>query len=428
MNRQEAEDYIYASYLRARDNWDYDSPDSLKRSPSLSRNILRSLSGTPTAVITGSKGKGSIAAILSAILGSELKIGRFTSPHISDFRERIWMDGQIISENDFIFHIEKIKPEFDKIQGSLPPDKCISPIAVQTALALSFFNTRSTDFNILECGKGARYDDVSNVLHEYAVINTIFLEHTRELGNTLKEIAEDKSHVITGEQKCVYVGPQTPEVLSVIKDRALKLEVPLKIYGEDFKADNISYSLKGMTFDFVSDKEVIKDIKIPLLGEHQAKNSAVAIALSKDILGHLKREKIEKPLSTLSWPGRMQIISDNPFIMLDACINAASTQNVKETLKYLKTEGVTLIIGIPQDKDYLGVAKEMKNYASQIILTKSRNPHYLFSPRQVEILHDNKIEAIWREDVWEAIEYSRKIGNPTVILGTTSLITDVLKG
>ena len=92
--------------------------------------------------------------------------------------------------------------------------------SLRTHSSSAHFKDQKTDFNIFECGKGARYDDVNNIKHEYAVINSIFLEHTRELGETLEDIAKDKSHVITGEQKCVYTAEQTPEVLTIIQNRA----------------------------------------------------------------------------------------------------------------------------------------------------------------------------------------------------------------
>ena len=129
-----------------------------------------------------------------------------------------------------------------------------------------------------ECGKGAKYDDVNNVRHNYAVINRIFLEHTRELGDTLTSIAEDKSHVITGEQKCVYFAEQEPEVLEVLQRRAETLHIPYKIYGRDFHAENIRYTCFGMQFDVEIGDNIYADLQIPLLGEHQAKNCEIGRA------------------------------------------------------------------------------------------------------------------------------------------------------
>lgn len=185
----------------------------------------------------------------------------------------------------------------------------------------------------------AKYDDVNYIRHDYAVINRIFLEHTRELGDTLTAIAEDKSHVITGEQKCVYFAEQEPEVLKVLVRRAEMLQVPYKFYGRDFQAENIRYTCSGMLFDVVIGDNIYPDLQIPLLGEHQAKNCALALALCVDVMADLCREsnapdifsdtmcnQIRCQLSAIHHPGRMEILSSDPFVLLDACINSASCE------------------------------------------------------------------------------------------------------
>lgn len=426
MNRQEAENYIYESYLKAQDFWDYTTPDSLKRSPAFSRKILQRLSAVPAAVITGSKGKGSVAKIISKILQSRKKVGLFTSPHISLFNERFSVNDKMISDADFVRHIKIIKPLFDEISHGMEPGKCISPIGIQTALALNYFNEEATDFNILECGKGAKYDDVPNVRHEYAVINTIFLEHTRELGHTLREIAMDKSYVMDGTQKCVVIGRQNPEVMEVLMERSHKYETPLKIFGKDYGVEKITYTQEGMIFDGWIGNDRYNDIHIPLLGEHQAVNCILAMTLCKEILGKLDSEMVNEALKDLCWPGRQQVLSSYPFILLDACINTESTINLKNTLDYLRIKDAILIVGIPDDKDFSGVVKSMHTYAKEIIITKSQNPHYVFTANQVSHLKELGMDALWIDNLEEAISRALKKGNPTVILGTTSLVSEVI--
>ena len=324
-----------------------------------------------------------------------------------------------------------------------------------------YFQSKKTDFNVFECGKGAKYDDVNNIKHDYAIINTIFLEHTRELGETLEEIAEDKAHVINGEQKCVYVAEQESAVLEVIQDRANKYGVSVKTYGKDFWAEEIRYTKEGMLFDIVIGEEIYKDILIPLLGEHQAKNCALAMTLCKEVFDNevksfeVKKErevkdsivekklidignclsedeeiirnlkKIKQNLRNINWPGRMEVLSQNPFVLLDACINSASCKNVLQVLEHLGIKDTTVIIGIPDDKDYLGVASAMKEVATNIILTKSQNPHYIFTKRQQAYLKDIGIDSVWTESIEEAFEYAKKEEKPIVILGTTSVIAEV---
>lgn len=429
---KEAEDFVYASYLRAATHQDYAAKDAGKRHPELTRSLLRQKSIAPCVIVTGSKGKGSVANMISRILQTNLSVGLMTSPHITDFRERFRVNDTMISEADFCRLMTQIRPEILDIASDLPESVCISPMGIQADLALTYFTEKHTDFNVFECGKGAKYDDVNNIRHDYAVINRIFLEHTRELGDTLAVIAEDKSHVITGEQKCVYFAEQEPEVLEVLVRRAEAMQVPYKIYGRDFQAENIRYTYSGMLFDVVIGDNIYPDLQIPLLGEHQAKNCALALAVCVDIMANLYRESttfsmpaVRKNLSLLHWPGRMEVLHSDPFVLLDACIHSASCENVKDVLRHLGISNCTVIVGIPEDKDYAGVVRSMKDVAARIILTRSGNPHYHFSKNQQETLVQEGISAEWTDSVKQALTLAASFPNPIVILGTTSVISEV---
>lgn len=425
MNRIEAEDFVYKSYLKAEKNQSYDDRDAQKRHPELSFSVLRDMSVTPAIVVTGSKGKGSVANMISSILQTQLHVGLMTSPHIINFCERFRIDGSMISGKDFVYHTEQIAPLFERIDQKVPPYIGISPMAIQAAIALSYFNELPTQFNIFECGKGAQYDDVNNVKHDYAVINTIFLEHTRELGGTVAQIAEDKAHVINGEQKCVYVAEQEPSAMAIIKKRAQETQTPLKVYGKDFYSQNVRFTTKGMLFDVVVNNTTYPDILVPLLGNHQTKNCALAMAIAADIIIDIDLASVKQNLANLQWPGRMEILCNDPFVMLDACINRVSCDNVINVLTHLGITKCCTIIGIPDDKDYAGVAHAMGEVAAEIILTKSQNPHYKFTQVQKERLASEGIVAQWTPSIQEALLVARQTSLPTIILGTTSVIAEV---
>ena len=191
MNRIQAEDYIYASYLRAERFQNYESKDSKKRNPALTKAIIDSLNRTPCVLITGSKGKGSVANMISQILQSRHRVGLMTSPHITAFNERFRVNNLPISDSEFVSTVEALKEPFDQIESTLPSNVCISPMGIQAAIGLLYFSNKHTSYNVFELGKGAKYDDVNNINSSYSVINSIFLEHTRELGETVEKIAED---------------------------------------------------------------------------------------------------------------------------------------------------------------------------------------------------------------------------------------------
>lgn len=427
MNRLEAENYVYASYINAEKYWKYEDPDRLKRNPIFTKKILERGSGTPTVIITGSKGKGSVSAMLSTIVGSSVKVGMLTSPHIEKFNERITICNEPISDESLCEYIQKSKNELAPIEKNLEKGEYISPIGIQAITAQSYFNDNHTQFNIFECGKGAQYDDVTNIIHDYSIINSIFLEHTRELGPRIEDIANDKKHVISGNEKCVYSAEQESGVINVIRQYAKDKGVMLKEYGKNFYSDNIRYNNGGMTFDIHVEDISITDVTLPLLGDYQARNCALAMALALDFLESIDLEQVKQNLSGIDWPGRFETICSNPRVILDACINSASCVDIIKTMKEASINRPNIIIGIPEDKDYLGVADAMKDHANRILLTKTDNPHYRFSSKQKEVLQSHGIDCKWYENLHDALASAYEDGTDIMILGTTSLVSDVKK-
>ncbi|MCR5227770.1 MAG: bifunctional protein FolC [Eubacterium sp.] len=431
MNRKEAEDFIYKSYMKAEKNIDYSSKDCYKRHPELTHELIQQRSSMPAVLVTGSKGKGSVASMISQILSAKIKTGLMTSPHISSFCERFKVNGVDISDEDFAKHVSVLEKEIETIEAKIPENVYISPMGIQTLVALDYFKSQNTEANVFECGKGAKYDDVNNIVHQYSIINKIFLEHTRELGSTLAEIAEDKAYVITENQTRVYIAEQDSEVRTVLINRAESLGVLVKEYGKDFWAENIRFSKTGMLFDVVINSSKYTDILVPLMGEHQAENATLALAFCYDYFEEhgmaFDIDMIRDRLSKIQWPGRMEVISTSPFIMLDACINRESCKLVKEVLENLDIKDVTTIVGVPDDKDYVGVVKEMADTSSEIMLTKSSNSHYVFTDKQVSTLASEGIKVIQADSVEEALQLAKDKSNNIVILGTTSVVADVKK-
>lgn len=460
MNRKEAEDFVYSSYLRAEKYHVYEEKDAERRHPEFTRELLRKKSGTPAAIVTGSKGKGSVSKMIAEILQTKFTVGLMTSPHIEDFCERFQVNGEKVSSPLFSMLMEEIRPEIEEIDRKIPKEFSVSPMGIQADFALTWFRSRKTDFNVFECGKGAKLDDVNNILHDYAVMNSVFLEHRRELGNTIAEIAEDKAHVITGREKAVFVGEQTKEAMAVIEKRAALFSVPLKVYGRDFWEENLRTEHTGIVFDLYIFGKRYRDIRLPLLGDFQAKNCALAMAVSETVFSdlsprrdmlpesprsdmlpeiprsamlsespemgeNLEMDAVRRRLSEINWPGRLELISGEPFILLDCCINRVSTKAVKAVLAERKIEKPVSIIAIPEDKDYRGVVQEMYPLSESVILTRTNNPHYHFSEKQCERMAEEGIATEWAENFTEAMKKAEEKGLPIVILGTTSLLPEV---
>lgn len=426
MRRDEAEDFIYASYMAAASSLGYGAPDSEKRHPELTHALLRSLARTDAAIVTGSKGKGSVARMAAALLGTEVPVGLMTSPHIRRFNERFCVDGKAITDEELAAAVTEVAPAIEAIEAGLQPAQFVSPIGIECAAALAWFSARGAKADILECGKGARFDDVTNVPHRFCAINTVFLEHTRELGPTVEAIAADKAYAIQPECEAAFIGPQTPEALHAIEKRAKALDVPLRCYGQDFEAADIHLTPSGIVCTLRWDRGVLEDVAMPLLGEFQARNAALALALADAMAPHpLEDDQIRAAFAGITIPGRMELVSRDPLLVVDACINRASAREVTEALAHLEAaSGLIAIVGIPDDKDYAGVVHEMADVADEVWLTASQNPHYVFTSEQGRRLRAEGIETRFCPTVAGALAEARAAGRPACLLGTTSVIAE----
>lgn len=423
-----AEDFVYRSYMKAAKHLKYEAADSEKRHPEYTRTVIRQLDkrcGRENILVTGSKGKGSVSVMISEILQAHgLDTGLLTSPHISAFNERIRINSSPIQESELVRVCNVIQPTAELIDSTIAADEYISPIGIQVLAALLHF-TGKTDINIFECGKGVRFDDVNNLSRSYSVINRIFAEHTRELGGSVGEIADDKADIITEGQKFAYTAKQSAEVMDILEKRAKRCGVRLKKYGADFRCENIGITKNGTVFDAVTSKGEYRGLSLGLLGEYQAENFALALAVCEDVLENLDGDAVKAAAKAVKWAGRAEIISRSPLIIADACINRESALGLKNILKCIGFNRLSCVIGVPSDKDYAGVAEVMKDIAEELIFTAADNPHYRFDKAQAKCVGG----ARFVKESKKAVEAAVKSGADTVcIMGTTALIAEIYGG
>jgi dihydrofolate synthase / folylpolyglutamate synthase len=432
-NKNDVENFIYSSYIRAAKSIPAGLPDKETRNPAFTKKLLRMLDNPDAKqrniLITGSKGKGSVSRMLSKLLEVHgYKVGLFTSPHLVNFNERIRINGKAISDDDLIKYSEIIKPYFNEIEIGLPENIYIGPVGTTAVISMLYFQDNNTDFNVIECGKGARYDDVCMLESEMSVINSIFLEHIPELGSNINEIAFNKAGIIKKTQSGVFTANQQECVLNIIKEVANELNVDVKVYGKDFSSRNIAVTNKGTEFDIETEMCVYKGIKLSLLGRHQANNAALAVKVAENLLGNLDLDLVKACFEKLTWPGRLEIINNTPLTVLDGCINRESAKYVKEVIKETGENKIIFIIGIPDDKDYVGVIAEFNEIAEKIILTKTKNQYLKFTEEQ--LLNAQKMAGdkyLFCKDVNDSINKAYGIlddNGAVFILGTQSLIRE----
>jgi len=350
--------------------------------------------------IAGTKGKGSTAAITARILqDAGYKVGLYTSPHLRDIRERISINDELISENSFTEVLSQIKAVV----------KEATYFEILTALAFLYFRDEKVDLAILETGLGGRLDATNVIAKPLAVaITPISREHTALLGDTLEEIAREKSGIIKPGVPVVS-APQPAEVTTVIRKIAQERKAPLFIAGCDFD---------------------IPDYEISLSGDHQKINAALAIKLAQFVPGiDLKEETIKAALKKINWPGRLEIIDKDPFVVLDGAQNVASARALKAAIqKYFKYNKLFLILGVSADKDVKGMLRELEALSEKIILTKSSSPRAL-DPLEMKKLI-NKKEALVAADVNSALEKARSLAHEDdliLITGSLYLIGELSK-
>ena len=408
-------------------------PDRDTRNPILTKKLLNSLGDPDTKqrniLITGSKGKGSVSRMISKLLEVHgYKVGLFTSPHLVNFNERIRINGIAISEEDLIKYAHIIEPHVEVIEKLLPENVYIGPVGITSVIAMVYFLDCKTDFNVIECGKGARYDDVCMNESAASVINSIFLEHVPQLGNNIAEIAYNKAGVLKSSQKQAFIAEQQEDVFSVIRAAADELKVDLKVYGKDFESQNVRISSRGTNFDVKTVSRVYKDLQLLLLGRHQAKNAALAIGVVENFIGELYYEKVKSCLKKMTWPGRLEIINNSPLTVLDGCINRESSKYIKEILSEINKKEMVIIIGIPDDKDFEGVLLEFKQIAFKIILTTTKNQYLKFTNKQQCIASEMLGEKyLFEKSLDHAIEKAYEIISEEgmlLILGTQSLVRE----
>lgn len=353
--------------------------------------------------IAGSKGKGSTCAFIAYILREAgFKTGLYTSPHLSDFRERIRIlraglpsasSGQVaparynvgaggdlsvnfegmISKSELTRLVERLKPaieEYNKksIYGPL------SFFEVYTALAFVYFKEKKTDFAVLETGLGGRLDATNVVNPLVCAITPISYEHTDKLGSSLREIASEKAGIIKRSyQPIVISAPQEKEAMEVIRNRCRQTGAKLYELGRD-----VSYCKTKDNFAIKGPNTNYSGLRIRLLGEHQLVNASVAVGVidALRISGvQITIDSVRRGLYNTLWPGRCEIISREPLVVLDGAQNAASAKVLRETIKQSLTyKKLILVLGICNDKDIKGICAQLCDLADEIILTQADNP------------------------------------------------------
>ena len=307
--------------------------------------------------IAGTNGKGSVSAMLSCMLiKSGRKTGLFTSPYVIDFLERIQIDGQMISKQDFAFCAEQVFAVADKMQDKPTEFELI------TAIALYCFWLKNCDVVVLEVGLGGKYDS-TNVIENplVSVITKVSMDHMNILGDTLEEIALQKCGIMKPGGTTVLSPSQEQAVINVVRGEAERLDNKLIECRQNSKFYN------GKRFIYED-----KMYELKMLGAHQVDNAIAAIEAGK-VLG-LEHKCIYSGIKQAFLPARMEVLSTSPIVILDGAHNMDGVKMLARNVRrFLKGKKIICVMAMMEDKQWQEAAVEINMFADKIISTKCSN-------------------------------------------------------
>ena len=379
---------------------------------------------TATVHITGTKGKGSTAALCDAALrAGSYRTGFFSSPHLHNFRERIRLNSQPIDEDQFAGLVEQVWPAARWVSQDTDLGS-VTLFEFMTAMAFQCYAQEQVEFQTIEVGLGGRLDATNVVRPDVCVITSISLDHTAILGDTIAKIAADKSGIIK-PGAAVVIGPQRPEALSVILEACQNLGIePIQV-GKDVTWEAGTSTIDGQRL-VVGGRIDQYHLDIPLLGRHQLENAATAVATLEAL-----RERGHTVLSgamrigfdLVSWPCRMEVLSRDPLVVVDGAHNVYAMETLLESMpQYFDYHRLLLVVGFSRDKNVGEMVHRLAGVGDLVFATRSRHPRSMAPEAVAGHFRELGVEVAEMSSAAEALATALQTAGPgDLVLGTGSL-------
>ena len=339
----------------------------------------------PVIQVAGTNGKSSTARMIESLLRSfGLRTGLYTSPHLVDPTERICLDGAPISPEAAVETWNDIEPFISMVDHNSVTDggPKLSYFETMTALAYSVFADSPVDVAIIEVGLGGTWDATSVCRPQVAVITPIHLDHQEYLGETIREIAGEKAGILANADAAV-LGPQSPEAAAILIQACANADLQPTRFAVEYGVNSQALAVGGQLLSLHGLRGDYSEIFLPLFGEHQGNNAAVALAACETFLGSallapLDEDLVREGFANVISPGRLEILRTSPTIMVDAAHNPHSAKSLATALETSFTfVGVIAVVGMLHSKDAVGFLEALSPVVSQVVITEPISPRAL---------------------------------------------------
>jgi dihydrofolate synthase/folylpolyglutamate synthase len=362
----------------------------LDRMQELLRRLGNPQDRLPIVHVAGTKGKGSTSAMIAAVLSAAgFRTGLFTSPHLERVEERITVDGRPCEEDELVRLLDEVRPVVETLDALAAADDPtggrVTYFELITAVAWLYFAARQVDVAVLEVGLGGRLDSTNVCRPRVAVITSISYDHTQQLGNTLAAIAGEKAGII--KPGCPVVsGVLLDEPRQVVRDVCRANNSPLAELGAQFSFDyspaaHLERDAAGARFAFHYHGSAARydwpDLRLNLLGRHQAANAALALAAIEELRQQgfaIGREAVAQGLADVRWPARIELVARRPAIIIDGAHNVASIDALVETLRdSFQVARRRLLFATTREKDLPGMLARLLPAFDEVVFTQYTN-------------------------------------------------------
>lgn len=359
--------------------------------------------------VAGTNGKGSVFTFVqNVLLKAGYHVGRYASPAVFEYREIIQFDGKNITEEEFAKYMANVKSACDRMvsQGKHHP----TSFEVETALAYLYFSNKPCDIVLIETGMGGE-TDATNVEKEAlcSVITSISLDHMQFLGNTVEDIAKVKAGIIK-ENSDVVVSNQGESIINVIESQAVVKNSKVVVANEPY---NIKIDGYITSFDYVTANDKKLSVKISMMGAYQLINACTAIETLEILRSKgydITDENIIEGMKNAKWPGRMEVVKEQPLIVIDGAHNPGAAVKLKESIEmYFTNKRIAFIMGVLADKDYSKEIKIVAGLAKKIFTITPDNKRALNGEALALAVADSNKNVTFEPTLEEAVKEAENL-------------------